>query len=104
MKDRILKYCELKGITQYRFEKDAGLSVGTLNRMDDRNGIRSDKLRDILMTYPDLSPDYLLGLSDTMLREEYDPTPLLRENEEMRETIKIYKKIIEKLCSSPENA
>ena len=66
--NRIHAYCQMTGTSVTAFENAVGIGRGTLVRMT--HGIRSDKLADALRAFPDLSPDYLLGLSDTMFRAE----------------------------------
>lgn len=65
--DRILKIIELKGITKHRFYTDTGLSNGFLDKVKD---IGTSKIENILKTYPDINPTWLITGNGEMLKNE----------------------------------
>lgn len=95
LKERLINYARAKSISLTDFEKAAGLANGTFTHM--KNGIRTDKFRDILIAFPDLNPDYALGLSDIMLRGSNDTQRLIGEMDKMKAQIDLYEKVIKKL-------
>lgn len=58
MKERILAYCQMKGITPNAFETKAGWSPSTIYNL--KKGVRSDKLADAALAFPDLNIRWLL--------------------------------------------
>lgn len=68
MKDRLLAYCEFKGITPNAFEGKAGWSPSTIYNMN--KGVRSDKLANVAIAFPDLDLRWLLTGQGEMLKEE----------------------------------
>lgn len=58
MKERILAYCKMKGITPNAFETKAGWSPSTIYNL--KKGVRSDKLADAAIAFPDLNIRWLL--------------------------------------------
>lgn len=58
---RIKEYIDSKGITVYAFEKQVGISNASFAHQLKKNGaVGSDKLENILNTFPDLSAEWLL--------------------------------------------
>ena len=67
-RDRILQFVELKRISKNKFYKDTGLSNGFL---DKNNHPGADKLEQIIYTYPEINPTWLLtGEGDMLLKKE----------------------------------
>jgi repressor LexA len=64
--DRILKIIELKGLNKSRFYMETGLSNGFLDKVKD---IGASKIEQILNTYPDISPEWLISGKGAMLRK-----------------------------------
>ena len=67
IRERIIQYLFLKGISRYRFYKDTGLSNGFL---DKSGALNSDSCEKICYCYDDLSPEWLLLGKGEMLRNE----------------------------------
>lgn len=65
--ERILHFIELKGISKRKFCTQAGLSTGFLNTVND---IGSNKLINILNTYPEINPTWLLTGDGDMLNQK----------------------------------
>lgn len=65
MIDRLLKIIELKNINKSQFYREVGLSNGFLDKVRD---VGASKLEQILNTYPDISPEWLLTGKGEMLR------------------------------------
>jgi len=55
--DRILQIIDYKGINKRKFYIETGLSNGFLDKVKD---IGASKIEDILATYPDINPEWLL--------------------------------------------
>ena len=56
-RDRIIQFVEYKNISKNKFYKETGLSNGFL---DKNNHPGADKLEQIIYTYPDINPEWLL--------------------------------------------
>ncbi len=67
MKERILAYCEAVGITANAFEQKAGWSPSTIYNLN--KGVRSDKLADAAIAFPDLNIRWLLTGEGPMIYE-----------------------------------
>ncbi|MEA4935799.1 MAG: hypothetical protein VB102_04055 [Paludibacter sp.] len=65
IRERIIQYLFLKGISRYRFYKETGLSNGFL---DKEGAINSDNCEKICSCYKDLNPEWLLMGTGEMLR------------------------------------
>ena len=69
--DRIKLYIDTKGISIAAFEKSVGMSNASFSKSLKNNGaIGTDKLENILSTYSDISPEWLLTGQGDMLKEE----------------------------------
>ena len=67
---RLSEYLEAKGINQYTFEVKIGVSQGSISKAIKQNkSIGSQRLENILNSFPDLSPEWLLTGKGEMLRE-----------------------------------
>lgn len=69
IRERIIQYLFLKGVSRYRFYKETGLSNGFL---DKEGAINSDNCEKICSCYKDLSPEWLLMGTGEMLRSVGD--------------------------------
>lgn len=59
IKDRLIKFLAHLNIGQGKFEKNCGLSNGTVNNIKG-GGITTQKVEKILLTYPSLNIDWLI--------------------------------------------
>jgi repressor LexA len=68
---RIKQYIDFKDITNQKFETEIGYSNGGFgSQLRGNKTIGSDKLENILKTYPDLNPNWLLTGTGPMLKKE----------------------------------
>ena len=67
VKDRLLEFCNIKGIRPGRFERESGLSNGYLSKL--RHEPSRDKLEQIIRAYPDLNIAWLLTGEGSMLKD-----------------------------------
>lgn len=65
VKDRLLEFCNIKGIRPGRFERESGLSNGYLSKL--RHEPSRDKLDQISRAFPDLNISWLLTGDGQML-------------------------------------
>lgn len=65
VRERIIQYLLLKGISRYRFYKDTGLSNGFL---DKAGAVNSDNCEKICYCYPEINPEWLLLGNGEMIR------------------------------------
>lgn len=96
MKERILQFLDYKGIRKNKFYLETGLSNGFLDKVND---IGVSKLEQILKTYPEINPEFMIFGTEPMLRkdikkDENDSNELFLTQKELIET---QKKLIEKL-------
>ena len=69
--ERFKEYLNSKGISNAQAERDCGLSNGLVgNAFKTKTTIGSDKLEKILTTYQDLSAEWLLRGSGSMIKGE----------------------------------
>lgn len=69
--DRIKEYIDSKGITVAAFEKSVGMSNASFAKsLKNKGAIGTDKLENILSTYSDISPEWLLKGTGSMLKDE----------------------------------
>jgi hypothetical protein len=66
-RERILQYVEYKRISKNKFYKETGLSNGFL---DKNNHPGTDKLEQIIYTYPEINPEWLLTGQGSMLKTD----------------------------------
>ena len=67
IKERVLEYIDYKGIEKSRFEKEAGLSNGFIDKIGE--SMRSTSLDKIRETYADLNTEWLLTGLGRMLKD-----------------------------------
>lgn len=84
--ERIKQYMDFKGISVAAFERSIGMANASFGKSLKKQGaIGTDKLENILSTYPDISPMWLLkGVGEMLLqdgelpqKQEIAPTYLL---------------------------
>ncbi len=69
--ERFKEYLDSKGISNAQAERDCGLSNGLVgNAFKTKTTIGSDKIEKILTTYQDLSAEWLLRGSGSMIKGE----------------------------------
>lgn len=70
--ERIKQYIDLKGISVSAFERSIGMSNASFGKSLKNGGaIGSDKLENILKTYPDISPSWLMtGVGEMLISKE----------------------------------
>lgn len=111
IKNRIIKFLAYLEIGQGKFEKNCGISNGTVNNIKD--GVSSPNISKIVKRYPELNLEWLITGNGTMLKSDdsantdsfkdkyYEQVErsneLFKENRELRIQIEAYKEEIEKL-------
>ena len=78
VKQRLMQFIEIRGLSVSRFEKMCNLSNGYLNKL--RNAPGLNKLEDILRAFPNLNREWLLYGEGEMLISE---TPIEEKFEEI---------------------
>lgn len=66
IKERIQQYANIKGISIYQLEKDAGMSKSSWNRT---KNISSEACSNLVNIYTDISPEWLLTGEGEMLKK-----------------------------------
>ena len=67
--ERLKEYIDSKGISVSAFEKSIGMSNASFGKsLKNKGAIGTDKLENILIVYPDLSPDWLLTGRGDMIK------------------------------------
>lgn len=105
VKDNILKYMELKGIRKSDFLAKTGIKRGFLDTDKTHFGAKEGEIGKILVSYPDLSPEWLiLGKGDmckpitstqNQANQANDDNTLERLIRTQAETIETQRKLIE---------
>ena len=72
-KERTLKFIAHKGLSVKKFEEMCGLSNGYLNSM--KSGYGSNKLSQVLRTFPELNRDWLVYGEGNMLIQSEETLP-----------------------------
>ena len=71
--ERIKEYIDSKGITIAAFERSIGMSNASFGKsLKNKGAIGSDKIENILLTYSDLSPEWLLTGTGNMFKSDTD--------------------------------
>lgn len=68
VKERIVEYIKVSGLSVNKFEKDAGLSVGYLRQL--RKEPSREKIKSIILAFPDINESWLLTGEGDMLKSE----------------------------------
>lgn len=121
--ERIKQYIDSKGISVAAFERSIGMANASFGKsLKNRGAIGTDKLENILIIYPDISPMWLLkGIGEMLLQDgdipqKHETTPtylldmlsqkdnIIREQAEelgqLRERIKQLEQRLEKTAGS----
>ena len=72
-KQRVIDFCQAKGISVRQFEIQCKMSNGYISSM--RKGFGSEKLENVLKAFPDLNRDWLLYGEGEMLKKAHDVSP-----------------------------
>ncbi len=85
--ERFKEYLDAKGIANARAEKDCGFSNGLIgNAYKTKTAMGSDKLEKILSVYSDLSAEWLLRGTGTMIKGESKAVELENYIDKMGQT------------------
>ena len=97
--ERIKEYIDYKGLTISKFEQSVGMSNATFGSALKRGGaIGTDKLENILSTYPDLSPLWVVTGEGSMIRiQEIESSSLLIIIKSQEKTISYLRERLETL-------
>lgn len=57
LKQRILQFLDIKGITKYKFYQETGIANGILSQ---KNGLTEENIERFLSTYPEVSSEWFL--------------------------------------------
>lgn len=79
IKDRIIEFCKVKGMSIRQFEIQCKMSNGYISSM--RKGLGEDKLNNVLNEYPDLSRNWLLYGDGDMFNTTYHRIKVVLERE-----------------------
>ncbi len=77
IKQNILKYLDLQGISPYKFYQDSGITRGILAQ---NNGMSEENTAKFLAYCPEISAEWLLTGNGSMLKNEAEPNPVTLEN------------------------
>lgn len=88
--NRILQLIKYKGINKRKFYIETGLSNGFLDKVKD---IGASKIEQILITYPDINPEWLLTGNGNMAETNYYDIELGRKSDQFEELPSAYKRI-----------
>ena len=93
--ERIKQYIDLKGISVSAFERSIGMSNASFGKSLKNGGaIGSDKLENILKTYPDISPSWLMtGVGEMLISEESINNPKQPQGNDERYIMHLMDKI-----------
>lgn len=64
LKQRILQFLDIKGITKYKFYQETGIANGILSQ---KNGLTEENIERFLSTYPEVSSEWFLRGKGEML-------------------------------------
>lgn len=99
--DRIIKFMNYKGLTEYRFELLTKLANGSLGKARMGSGrLRSDNLVNILNAFPELDANWLLTGSTSMLKGDADERQVVSEpsldygNKYLMELVEVQRELI----------
>lgn len=86
--DRLFLYFEHKGLKPTPIGTELGLTNGYLGKMRDRHGsIGSDILETIFSKFPDLSPEWLITGSGSMIKRDTITQPAVTPSDNMMQLV-----------------
>lgn len=85
LKERFIVAIEALGLTTNAFEKEAGISRGTVGRLE--FGLRTDKLANIARAFPQLNLRYLLLEESPIILGAMDADALTEEKASAKEML-----------------
>lgn len=95
--ERLKEYIDFKGISIAAFEKSIGMSNASFSKqLKNKGAIGTDKLENILNTYPDISPTWLITGEGNMLKQASIPktmdsaNPLITTNKNSEKAAKTF--------------
>lgn len=68
IKDRVVEYLKIKGITKQDFCKETGISYANMVGNSLKSELGGEQISSIFMKYPNINPDWLLLGKGNMLR------------------------------------
>ncbi len=78
--ERIKDFIDTKGISVSAFERSIGMSNASFGKSLKNGGaIGTDKLENILNTYPEINPNWLITGNGSMLKSDEQPLPELKK-------------------------
>lgn len=83
IKERIIEFLAYLDIGQGKFEKNCGISNGTVNNIKD--GVSSPNIYKIVKRYPELNLDWLITGEGEMLKQEKENHPILESKKLIQE-------------------
>lgn len=70
IKDRVIEYLKIRGITKQNFCEKTGISYANMVGKSLQSELGGDQIYEILYSFPDINPDWLLLGKGDMLRQD----------------------------------
>lgn len=75
IKDRIIEYLKINGITKQDFCKETGISYANMVGKSLKSELGGEQISSIFMKFPNINPDWLLlGKGEILRKSDEDPT------------------------------
>lgn len=79
IKDRIIEYLKINGITKQDFCKKTGISYANMVGKSLKSELGGEQISSIFMKFPNINPDWLLlGKGEILRKSDEDPTHNVR--------------------------
>jgi len=75
IKDRIIEYLKISGLTKQNFCKETGISYANMVGKSLKSELGGEQISSIFMKFPNINPDWLLLGKGKMLRETSPDSP-----------------------------